>query len=78
MSGLVLFPWKSSPAVKQGFFIPLGEVAKQRYLNQWGLVTISLSLWKGQRMCDVQQGHGSQALLLLTHKSFAHLDKEEQ
>ncbi|KAF4100078.1 hypothetical protein G5714_018274 [Onychostoma macrolepis] len=41
------FPWKSSPAVKQRFLILLGAVARQRRLNRWGLVTVSLSSWKG-------------------------------
>lgn len=58
VSGLLWFPWKSSPAVKQGFLILLAAVARQRRLNRWGLVTVRLSSWKGQRMSDVHQGHG--------------------
>lgn len=61
--GIAIVSMEILPAVKQGFFILLGEVARQRWLNRRGLVTVSLSLWKGQRMCDVHQGHGAPSLI---------------
>ncbi len=61
--GIAVVSMEILPCSKTGL---LGAVARQRRLNRWGLVTVRLSSWKGQRMSDVHQGHRKLQLLQKT------------